>query len=104
MECAHFEAGRCRSCTWLPRPYESQVAAKQEECAALLAGYSGLTWLEPQRSREAGFRNKAKMVVSGTAAEPALGILGESNQGSTFVTAACMHRRSSRPCRCWRAS
>ena len=26
MRCLHFEAGRCRSCTWLDRPYDGQLA------------------------------------------------------------------------------
>lgn len=81
MDCAHFDAGRCRSCTWLPRPYDSQVVAKQDDCARLLAGHTALTWLDPAPSRETNFRNKAKMVVTGTSDMPVLGILGESRQG-----------------------
>ncbi len=79
MDCHHFEAGECRSCAWLPTPYAAQLSAKQERCAALLAGVPGagdLVWDLPRASAESGFRNKAKMVVTGTAADPVLGILG----------------------------
>lgn len=76
MDCAHFEAGRCRSCTWLPTPYADQVAAKQRRCREALSEFRALEWLDPVTGPESGFRNKAKMVVSGTASAPALGILG----------------------------
>lgn len=80
MRCDYFEAGRCRSCTLLDQSYESQLAGKAAHCRTLLAGYD-LTWLDPVRSPEAGFRNKAKMVVSGTVEEPVLGILDATGRG-----------------------
>jgi len=83
MECPHFDAGRCRSCTLLPSPYHRQVADKQAHVAGLLAdaGIPSPTWLPPVTSPQAGFRNKAKMVVSGTADAPLLGILGPDGTG-----------------------
>lgn len=81
MDCHHFDAGRCRSCTWLPRPYDDQVAALQAHCADLLSSQPDLVWLPPYASAESGFRNKAKMVVTGTASAPTLGILGEGAVG-----------------------
>ena len=76
MDCNHYDANRCRSCTWLPRSYADQVAAKQQRCVDALSGNDRLQWLDPVTGRESGFRNKAKMVVSGTVDSPALGILG----------------------------
>lgn len=76
MDCHHFDAGRCRSCTWLPRAYADQVQAKQQRCVDALAGHDRLDWLTPVTGPESGFRNKAKMVVSGTVEAPTLGILG----------------------------
>lgn len=81
MDCHHFAAGRCRSCTWLDRSYDQQLEAKQRRCTELLAGHGDLVWLPPVPSAEAGFRNKAKMVVAGTVAEPTLGILDERGGG-----------------------
>lgn len=81
MDCHHFNAGRCRSCTWLPRPYDAQLAATQEQVSGLLAEFTGLDWEEPFRSAEHAFRNKAKMVVTGTIQDPCLGILGEPGTG-----------------------
>lgn len=76
MDCHHFTAGRCRSCSWLPRSYDEQLAAKQERCRELLAAYPALSWQQPVASGESGFRNKAKLVVAGTVSHPTLGILG----------------------------
>lgn len=86
MRCGYFEAGRCRSCTFLETPYEEQLAAKRARVEAALAGLPGrrgaeLRWSEPVRSAEEGFRNKAKMVVAGTVESPTLGILSPDGRG-----------------------
>ncbi|HSX68758.1 23S rRNA (uracil(747)-C(5))-methyltransferase RlmC [Nocardioides sp.] len=76
LTCHHFDAGRCGSCALLPTPYADQLAAKQTDVERLLAEVAaGVVWLPPVASAEAGFRNKAKMVVTGTSAAPTLGIL-----------------------------
>lgn len=76
MHCHHFEAGRCRSCTWLEQSYPDQLTRKQQHCAETLSGFPALEWLDPASGLESGFRNKAKMVASGTAEAPVLGIIG----------------------------
>lgn len=81
MECHHYDAGRCRSCTWLPRPYDGQLDAKQRHAATLLADQAELVWLPAHASAEEGFRNKAKMVVTGSVEDPVLGILGPDGLG-----------------------
>ena len=80
LDCAHFTAGECRSCTWLGRRYDDQLAAKQAVTRALVDA-SGMVWEPPVTSAPEGFRNKAKMVVGGTAQEPTLGILDPSGKG-----------------------
>ncbi|NYG55005.1 23S rRNA (uracil(747)-C(5))-methyltransferase RlmC [Nocardioides perillae] len=85
MQCDYFDAGACRSCTWMGRPYAEQLAATQAHCAELLAAVptaADLAWLPPVPSREAGFRSKAKMVVAGTVEAPTLGILGPDGRGT----------------------
>ncbi|RNL79295.1 23S rRNA (uracil(747)-C(5))-methyltransferase RlmC [Nocardioides marmorisolisilvae] len=79
MDCRHYDAGRCRSCTWLPIPYADQLAAAERDCRELLG--EDLDWRAPFASVEEGFRNKAKMVVTGSIEEPRLGILGEGATG-----------------------
>jgi 23S rRNA (uracil747-C5)-methyltransferase len=81
VQCGYFDAGLCRSCTWLRTPYAEQLDAKQQLAADLLSAWPRLSWLPPARSREQGFRNKAKMVVAGTVDDPTLGILDPASRG-----------------------
>lgn len=82
MQCDYFDAGLCRSCTLLDRPYPVQVAEKEDRVRALLGPrHAPATWLPTLTSPESGFRNKAKMVVGGTIDEPTLGILDGRGQG-----------------------
>lgn len=80
LDCAHFAAGECRSCTWLGRRYDDQLAAKLAATRELVDA-PGLVWEPPVASRPDGFRNKAKMVVAGTADAPTLGILDPRGGG-----------------------
>ena len=80
LDCAHFTSGRCRSCAWLERRYDDQLAAK-EAAIRQLVDRPGLEWLPPVPSRPDGFRNKAKMVVAGTVEQPTLGILDPAGGG-----------------------
>ncbi|MBA2955915.1 23S rRNA (uracil(747)-C(5))-methyltransferase RlmC [Nocardioides sp. MAH-18] len=78
--CHHFDAGRCRSCSWLGLPYDVQLLDKQRQVETLLAAHD-VAWLSPVASPQLGFRNKAKMVVHGTADDPTLGILNPAGSG-----------------------
>ncbi|MDF3126771.1 23S rRNA (uracil(747)-C(5))-methyltransferase RlmC [Rheinheimera sp. 1928-s] len=75
MNCVEFLAGRCSSCSQLAVPYAEQLAQKQQKLALLMVPFTEAELLPAVASEEQGFRTKAKMVVSGTAAEPVLGIL-----------------------------
>ena len=77
MQCHHFDAGRCHSCTLLATPYPAQVEEKVAHVQALLAD-DRTAWLPAATGPESGFRNKAKMVVTGTVEQPVLGILGSA--------------------------
>jgi 23S rRNA (uracil747-C5)-methyltransferase len=79
MDCHHYDAGRCRSCTWLGVPYAEQLVAAERSCRELLG--EDLDWRPPFAGAEQGFRNKAKMVVTGSVTAPRLGILGEGTSG-----------------------
>ena len=92
MECAYFDAGRCRSCSLLPVPYPRQVADKQDRCRELLSAHPDIVWLDPVRGdghagqdpgpgAERDFRNKAKLVIGGSVQEPTLGILDPDRLG-----------------------
>ena len=81
MDCAYFAAGQCRSCPHIAVPYADALAQKTAACQEALAAFDALTWLPPVASAPAGFRNKAKMAVSGTADAPVLGIVDGTGRG-----------------------
>jgi 23S rRNA (uracil747-C5)-methyltransferase len=81
VHCPYFAAERCRSCTLLAQSYPEQLAGKQAHAQAVLGERPHLAWLPPVASAEAGFRNKAKMVVGGTVEAPTLGILDPGGDG-----------------------
>ncbi|GAB2975723.1 23S rRNA (uracil(747)-C(5))-methyltransferase RlmC [Nocardioides montaniterrae] len=80
MDCRHFSAGECRSCTWLGQPYADQLARKDASVRDAL-GLAPSVWRPPFGGPESGFRNKAKLVVTGTSGSPRLGILDGSGEG-----------------------
>ncbi len=61
--------------------YGEQVARKEQHCRHLLGERPDLVWSAPVTSAEQGFRNKAKMVVTGSVEEPALGIVDVDGVG-----------------------
>ncbi|HBU8524775.1 TPA: 23S rRNA (uracil(747)-C(5))-methyltransferase RlmC [Klebsiella aerogenes] len=75
MHCALYDASRCRSCQWLELPLTQQLADKMANLRELLASHPAATWLAPVSGPETAFRNKAKMVVSGSVERPLLGML-----------------------------
>ncbi|MFA7952204.1 23S rRNA (uracil(747)-C(5))-methyltransferase RlmC [Klebsiella oxytoca] len=75
MHCALYDAGRCRSCQWLELPVSQQLADKMADLRTLLADVPVAEWCAPVCGPESGFRNKAKMVVSGSVERPLLGML-----------------------------
>lgn len=87
MHCALYTAGTCRSCQWLDKPYSRQLADKQNDLCHLLTDLSVGTWLEPVTGPESAFRNKAKMVVSGSVERPLLGML--HRDGTPVDLSAC---------------
>lgn len=81
MRCSYFDAGACRSCSLMGVPHEQQLADKTGRARDLLARHDGLVWLPSYAGPEAGYRNKAKMVVGGTVEAPTLGILDGDGHG-----------------------
>ena len=44
MQCSYFDAGLCRSCTFMGVPYAEQLAEKQRIVRELLAGHPDSVW------------------------------------------------------------
>ncbi|OOF55754.1 23S rRNA (uracil(747)-C(5))-methyltransferase [Rodentibacter genomosp. 2] len=87
MDCRHYQAGSCRSCQWLEMPYEQQISEKITHLKTQLSHLNcdDLVWLSPFQSQPSAFRNKAKMVVSGSVERPILGILQDPNDPNSAV-------------------
>ena len=81
--CPLHRSGSCRSCPHQDLPLADQLARKQARVASVLARalVPDGVWLDPVASAPSRFRNKAKMVVCGTASAPVLGILGPDGRG-----------------------
>jgi 23S rRNA (uracil747-C5)-methyltransferase len=63
-------------------PYAAQLADKVAEVRSVLREHTrGALWLDPVTSPESHFRNKAKLVVGGSARHPTLGILDRDGRG-----------------------
>ncbi len=75
MHCALYDAGRCRSCQWIEQPVTEQLTAKMNDLRRLLGDAAVKEWRAPVSGPELAFRNKAKMVVSGSVEKPLLGML-----------------------------
>ncbi|WP_409308972.1 23S rRNA (uracil(747)-C(5))-methyltransferase RlmC [Pectobacterium sp. B1J-3] len=75
MHCARYSAGTCHSCQWLEKDYSQQLSDKQKNLADLLQSHPVPQWLPACYSAQSAFRNKAKMVVSGSVERPLLGML-----------------------------
>ncbi|MDI9222962.1 23S rRNA (uracil(747)-C(5))-methyltransferase RlmC [Pantoea sp. EA-12] len=80
MHCALYDAGRCRSCQWLEKPYPQQLSDKQSLLEQLLQQMPVAEYLPPVTSAQQGFRNKAKMVVSGSVERPILGMVAREGE------------------------
>lgn len=74
LECDYFDADLCHSCTLIKTPQDIQRAVKAQRVAELVDAEE---WLEPFASTRESFRNKVKLVVTGTIKQPKLGILGD---------------------------
>ena len=87
LDCPHFEQQRCTSCQWLDKSYKTQLELKSTELKRLISDHFLQTteWLPPVPSALTAFRNKAKMVVSGSVERPILGILRDPNDPQSAV-------------------
>lgn len=78
MDCHHFDAGRCRSCSWLELPRTRQLSDLEERVRGLI---DSPVWLPTHVGADVGFRTRAKLVVGGTSTHPTLGILDADRAG-----------------------
>ncbi|HHE6467772.1 TPA: 23S rRNA (uracil(747)-C(5))-methyltransferase RlmC [Providencia rettgeri] len=81
MHCEKYATGQCHSCQWLTLTPEQQIIEKQSQLQALLPAIDTSLFQPPVTGPQTAFRNKAKMVVSGSVEKPILGIISHDGQG-----------------------
>ena len=85
VRCDYFEKNVCRSCSEIRVDYGEQLRRKDDHGRTTLGRLgeqaAACDWTPAVPSETAGFRNRAKMVVTGTADAPLLGILGDDLGG-----------------------
>lgn len=77
--CSYFNQSICRSCDLLTLDYLDQIQLKERTLRNALTEISPVKLLDSVKSAPMNFRNKAKLVVTGTVENPILGLWGESN-------------------------
>ncbi|MGV6988795.1 23S rRNA (uracil(747)-C(5))-methyltransferase RlmC [Testudinibacter sp. P80/BLE/0925] len=87
LTCLYHQQRQCDSCQWLNLDYDQQLAKKQQHLQQQLAklDLTGAEWFVPFASPLSGFRNKAKMVVSGSVERPILGIINDPDDPQSAV-------------------
>ena len=88
LNCQHFTQQQCRSCQWLEKDKFEQISLKEEELKRLILPFilqNQTEILPPVMSEISHFRNKAKMVVSGSVERPILGLLKDQNNPQSGI-------------------
>lgn len=77
--CRYFNQGECKSCDLITFDYSRQIQTKEEALTKALDDLSAPPLLPTVTKEKTHFRNKAKMVVTGTIENPIIGLWGEDN-------------------------
>ncbi|VEI46622.1 23S rRNA methyluridine methyltransferase [Actinobacillus equuli] len=88
LNCPHFQQQHCVSCQWLEKPYSTQLINKEADLKRLISPFILQKFTEilpPVQSSQKQFRNKAKMVVSGSVERPILGILKDQTDPQSGI-------------------
>ncbi|MBC7692962.1 MAG: methyltransferase domain-containing protein [Methylotenera sp.] len=93
--CSYYRDSVCRSCQWIERSYLAQIAEKEGLIRSRLAFLGDVQLEPPALSALTGFRNRAKMTVTGSVTHPVIGLVGESelDQGRELLECPVHHPR-----------
>ncbi len=75
--CEYFNAHTCRSCNWIEQDYSQQLLQKESIIRKELNVQ--FPFEKSTSSSTKGFRNRAKMSVTGTSSDPIIGLTGEDH-------------------------
>jgi 23S rRNA (uracil747-C5)-methyltransferase len=77
--CSYFDQRSCRSCKWIEQDYSSQIIKKEEQIRDALSFFQIFHLEKSVQSSLQGFRNRAKMSVTGSVETSVIGLLGQNN-------------------------
>jgi 23S rRNA (uracil747-C5)-methyltransferase len=91
--CHYYNQNECKSCKWIEIPYTKQVEQKEDLLRQALSFLSDFTLEKTVVSKTLGFRNKAKMVVTGSVENPVIGLAGDEtlDQGKEILACPIQH-------------
>lgn len=64
MQCALYDAGRCRSCQWITQSVNEQLSAKTADLHRLLTGLPVEQWCASIGGPEQHFRNMMRRAIN----------------------------------------
>lgn len=93
--CSYYNSGTCQSCNRIEEEYPTQVELKRQKLQTLLEPFSPFEHRKAVTSAPTGFRNKAKLSVTGTVELPVIGLIGETDldQGREILECPVHHPR-----------
>ena len=91
--CGYFDEGKCHSCALIGTEYTEQLKLKENNLHKHLEKFHDWKMLPSQGSRPTQFRNKAKLVVTGTLENPIIGLGGSEDldQGREILNCSLHH-------------
>lgn len=95
--CDYYNTNTCRSCSLIDQDYQNQIKIKENLLKHKLdsLGIDSAVLLKTQIGQIQHFRNKAKLSVTGTTANPILGLLGDESLDDGREILNCpLHRRN----------
>jgi 23S rRNA (uracil747-C5)-methyltransferase len=95
MLCSYFDQNLCRSCSLIEVDYDSQIQKKEFQIKTALAFLGEVPLVGPVRSQSLGFRNRAKMGVTGSVDHPVVGLLGKDrlDEGREILSCPIHHEK-----------
>ena len=87
--CDYFNAGTCRSCDLIELTDQDQLTWKETKLKNLLLPVFSGALDASENSPSLGFRNKVKLMVTGTLDHPVIGLLGENQLDQGRELLAC---------------
>jgi len=93
--CHYFQSQECKSCQWIEHPYSQQLIHKENILRKALQISPNFQLEQSVSSPVLEFRNRAKMIVTGTTYHPIIGLTGEENldEGREILQCPIHHPR-----------